>query len=238
MGWISSSAQVLTPLKSSGSVEEVWNGVRVPVAESHAKDGFVLPRSEVLFVDQLPTVVLTESSPARGADASGMLFTLRRGDMVVTASFPTEARISSGATGTAESDDGSVMLEVRVTSPAADAPNLDDVADPDGGAAPALDAQGGSTQDLEITRVVQGELSVGQSVKVNVVSHVTSDEVLSLPVTAIATQEDGGEYVRLVRSGEVTRVPVRSGASGGGFVEVASLDEHIALRVGDVVQIT
>jgi len=198
------------------------------LAEAERRDGVVVPRSDILFVPQLPTTVLTVGSTVAASgsaftEPSGPLVTLRSGELVVDVDVPSGVRIQPGAVGTADADDGSVVLQIA-------APDGDDGVD--GGAT--------GTATFEITGATTGSAVAGDNLRVTVSTPVTSDEVLAVPLRAITTDRRGRELVRVVSGPRVREVEVRAGRSGGGMVELLGADGGPldGVQAGDRVRIS
>jgi hypothetical protein len=77
----------------------------------------------------------------------------------------------------------------------------------------------------------------GLDVRLTITSAQTSGEVLVVPLSAVSAAADGKTTVTVVeRSGKQTRVEVRAGVSGDGFVEVEAVAGD--LQPGDQVVVS
>ncbi len=195
------------------------------LANAELRDGPIAPRSEILFVPNLPTTVLSVADASAGngfvgPQSGGPLFSLRSGNLQVSASMPAGARLGQGATGVAESDDGAVVLEVAALEGGASNDS------PAGTGGPTLGP--GSTSNearFAITRIVRGNPTPGMSLRATFSTPVTGGElVLAVPLRAIATDGRGQSFVRVADRSGFRRVNVHLGRTGSGMVELLGPD--------------
>ena len=67
----------------------------------------------------------------------------------------------------------------------------------------------------------------GRTLRVTIEGASTGGEVLVVPVTAVHSEADGSSYVRVVHGGEERRVPISTGLSAGGHVEIQAEAGHV-----------
>lgn len=97
----------------------------------------------------------------------------------------------------------------------------------------ASDSQSGSTVVVGLPHNAPG-LSLGAQVNALIIRASSHHRVLVIPISAVQTAADGGEYVEVERTGKQVRVDVVQGLTAGGNVAVNPLPGNV-LRAGEQV---
>lgn len=208
--------------------------------------GGSLSSAEVLIVSTLPASVVT-STAVLGGEAASSSIQVASGELRVSADFPAvhAALLQPGARVVLSSEILGVSVDATiqpVEAPAAGGPSGhddDDAGQPGDGVDGAAAATWTVVPDEPLTHDW-----AGQDVKVRVVSAVTEQKVLAVPVTAIVADGSGGTEVVVVAREATSiadaspqRVAVTVGATGGGWAEVVPRDKA-KLSEGDPVQLS
>jgi Putative peptidoglycan binding domain. len=191
-----------------------------------ATTGMTLPASETVFVPEFPAT-LTASRAQVGQDASSTgtanspLMTISSGSAIVKMLIPPDAAklVRPGTTATVLADSGAPFPATVF--------QVGDQVENDG--------NGGSG----IAAVVVGNVAlpgalIGHDVTVTINARVSTGTVLAVPVSAVYSKADGSTKVSRMVGNRVQDVPVRAGATAGGYVEVQPVQLG-QLRVGDNV---
>ncbi|MEU9361299.1 peptidoglycan-binding protein [Streptomyces sp. NPDC048301] len=193
------------------------------LAEAESAAGPVVPASEVVFLKDFPARV--DSLSAQPGSAPGeRLMVLSTGELVVRGALDSaqkglvrkgqRVRILSEATGTEVSG--------RVTSvsstPGTTAGGGEDgkAADEGGGAVAQVQ---GFPYTVKPDKPLPAAIA-SQDVRLTVEAAASDGEVLVVPVSAVSAGVDGTTVVTVYAQGRGHRVPVRTGTSGDGYVEV------------------
>jgi peptidoglycan hydrolase-like protein with peptidoglycan-binding domain len=189
------------------------------LARVSAKEGPILPRAEVVFVQALPARLVT--AQALGAVAKSQVATLSAGGLTVRAGFAGAAQkaVATGMVAQLEDEASGWTGSGTVTSV---------------GAASSSDAEGDVTAVIAPDHPLPSKLS-GVDLKVTVTQVSSGGKVLAVPIAAITATADGSTYVVVsAASGDQRKVMVTTGVNGGGTVEVEPVNAG-ALEVGDQV---
>jgi HlyD family secretion protein len=203
-------------------------------AELIASTGTMLPLSEFVFVPSLPARV-TAFSAKVGDQVKAPLITLSAGQLAVQVKLrPDQAgllrqgmsvKLSSETLG--QDSDGAVASIGEVTT---------DSSRTTGGTGEQI-AAGTPYRPISITtaKVLPAQWA-GLDVRVTITAARTNSEVLVVPLSAVSAGADGKTTVSVVNAGgSVSRVEVRAGVSGDGFVEVTPIGETLAVGAQVVV---
>ena len=183
-----------------------------------------LPRAEIYYSPTFPALVQS-SNAVLGGEAEGM-----------------ELWVATGTVGVGVQSDGRLDKAVHVGDPVEIVSELlgltvpgkvSDLSAP----APLPPTDGEQTQPSWIVVEPNSALGPewgGQNVRVTFLQSGTDGEVLAVPVGAVYTSADGGAEVRVVQGDKSqVLVQVRTGAVGGGYIEVVPIDGE--LRANDNV---
>ena len=201
-------------------------------AELVASTGTMLPLGEFVFVPELPARV-TAFSARVGDKVQPPLITLSAGRLAVRVKMrPDEADlVKAGMPAKLVSEtlgqdaDGTITSIGPVTT---DADQSQSGTDQTGGA-------GRPYQPVTVTpaKDLPGQWT-GLDVRVTITSAQTASPVLVVPLSAVSAGADGRTTVSVLSANDqVTRVEIRAGVSGDGFVEVTPIGGE--LRKGDRV---
>ncbi|MFJ2847531.1 peptidoglycan-binding protein [Streptomyces griseofuscus] len=206
------------------------------LADAKAKSGPTLPSSEVVYVKGFPARV-DDIQASVGSQVSGTVMTVSAGRLVVRGFLSREQHTlvhpGQQVQILSELDGTTAAATVRsvantVTLPQADGQNQD--------ARSAPDSE--TSQGFAVTVTPDKPLPVslaGQDVRLTIQTAATSSKVLVVPVTAVSAGADGATAVTVAVGGESRRrVPVVTGASGDGYVEVRPV-HGARLGVGEKV---
>ncbi|MFD0635656.1 hypothetical protein ACFQ9X_33005 [Catenulispora yoronensis] len=218
-------------------------------AELVATTGPMMPLAEFVFLPSLPAQVASVAAKV-GGGTSGNLVTLTTGKLGVTAQLaPAQGQLLKAgmkvglvaeALGTTAT--GTVGTIGAVTTIA---PQSADAADNGGGSKPGSDTGGGSGQPTQVapyipvTIVPDTALASnwnGQDVRLTITAASTPTAVLVVPAAAVSSGADGRTTVsKLGANGAPVRVPVTTGLSADGFVEVTPTDAADLTEADSVV---
>jgi hypothetical protein len=192
------------------------------LADAKAKSGPMLPASEVVYLKHFPARV-DEVAATVGSQVTGSVMTLSAGRLVVTGLLSREERslVRSGQRVEilSELDGTTARATVRSVSETVTRPETDGQAQ-DEHSAQAEKAGEGFAVTVAPDTALPSSLA-GQDVRLTIQTAATSGKVLVVPVTAISAGADGVTAVTVEEPGDRRRrVPVSTGASGDGYVEV------------------
>lgn len=211
---------------------------RTDLAEYTRTYGISVASGEILFLPRLP-VRLTTVTARTGAAASGVIGTVADPTLVVNGTVtPDDASLLKvGMPATMEHPDGDTFSATLQGMGAA----VSVAADPldQGGDAPDAGAQDPAASGVPIRLKPKDPAKLaklaGQAFKLTIRIGGTGKAVLSVPVAAVFTASDGQARVTVQDAAGTTRdVPVESGLSTGGYVQITPAPAD-ALRVGDRV---
>lgn len=197
------------------------NAARAAVSSFAGANTLSVPAGEIMLIPSLPLRV-QEVKLKVGDSASGVVFTLSSTTLAVDSSIPTADRgsVKQGDKVTVEASEFGVETQGTVSF-------VDSV--------PATNGVGEGRVYMTIS-LDDPELAkdlAGASVRIRIPISATDGEVLVVPVSAIVTAPDGSTTVTLLRDGAQVVVPVRTGLSAGGDVEITPTAGSI--DVGDRV---
>lgn len=184
-----------------------------------------LKAGEVVFVPKFPARV-TEVKAGLGAEVKGSVVKLATGDLVVRGSLsPIDRKLVKVGKHVR------ILVEERGLEALGRVASIGEFDGGNGrsqgeGADEAQGADAGSEPGHPI--VVEGleplgERFAGQDVRLTIEAASTGGRVLVVPASAIYASADGTtQVVKVLAGGKQERVPVRTGATGGGFVEVTA----------------
>lgn len=199
------------------------------LAAARSKAGVVLPRSEVAYVPSVPATV-TALSTEIGKEATGTALTLVSGALVATS----EALDPASATGIKAGQTADIVTDDGTRHPAA-------VTSVTTSTASNEDQQNQPGSDKQVTIVVAPSSPVTgeEDTQVRVVVHIASSRkpVLNVPVSAVATGPEGDTVVTVVKKGARHVVPVVTGLTGDGRVQITGdVSEGDTVLIGDTAQ--
>ncbi|MFD5556072.1 peptidoglycan-binding protein [Streptomyces sp. NPDC127068] len=215
---------------------------RTRLSEAQAEAGPMLPASEVVYLSAFPARVDSVSA-VLGSTVTGTVMTVSAGRLAV------DGYLQEGQKGLVRAEQRAEILQeqtgkvtrARVRSvasaPAAAGQPADAASGGAEGDAPASGqqpaAQGYRMVVVPDTPLASG--TVGQDVRLTVEAASTDGKALVVPVAAVSAASDGGTVVTVVGAGgKQRRVPVRTGTTGDGHVEVTAVG-GAALAEGDQV---
>lgn len=218
-----------TAQRSLDQADQALTQASSALAAARSKAGVVLPRSEVTYVPSVPATV-TALSTAIGKDATGTALTLVSGALVATS----EALDPASATGIKAGQTAEIVTDDGTRHPAA-------VTSVTTSAASTDDQQGQAGSDKQVTVVVAPSSPVtgDEGTQVRVVVHTASSRtpVLNVPVSAVATGPQGDTVVTVVKNGTRRVVPVVTGLTGDGRVQITGdVAEGDTVLIGDAAQ--
>ncbi|WP_433916643.1 peptidoglycan-binding protein [Streptomyces sp. NBC_01744] len=223
--------------KAVDRANEDLAAARTVLAEAEVAAGPMLPVSEVIYLRDFPARV--DSVPAKvGTEISGTAMTLSAGRLVVHAYLQENQKgmVRQGQKVEIYSEVRGITAHAKVTSVAAD-PTVPVQQDSDGGGNTTDGSGDTSGYLLEVTpdKALDSQLT-GQDVRLTIQAASTDGKALVVPVTAVSAATDGRTVVTVARNGGSTRtrVEVRIGTAGDGFVAVTPVKAG-ALRTGDLV---
>ncbi|MET8471936.1 peptidoglycan-binding protein [Streptomyces sp. NPDC006422] len=223
--------------------EQDLRRARDRLSEAQAEAGPMLPASEVVYLSAFPARVDSVSA-VLGSAVTGKVMTLSAGRLVVDG-YLQEAQkglVRAGQKAEILQEQSGKETRARVRS-VADTPEAaeqsgDSAAAPAGGGDDAGSGQQSETQGYRMVVAPDTPLAsgaVGQDVRLTVEAASTEGEALVVPVTAVSAASDGDTVVTVVTTGgKQRRVPVRTGTTGDGYVEVRPSGEA-ELAAGDEV---
>ncbi|WP_406860612.1 peptidoglycan-binding protein [Streptomyces sp. HUAS MG47] len=220
-----SPKEAIPTSKNVKRAREDLRKARERLAESKAKAGPMLPASEVVLLSGFPARV--DSLTAKvGSAVSGKILTVSAGALVVNGYLQQhqkglvrpgqQVQILSEVTGTTApatvtSVSETIQQEQSVTADG----------QPDGPSTP-----NGYLLVVKPTKELPSELA-GQDVRLTVQAASTKGKALVVPVSAITAGVDGRTSVTvLTEAGAERKVPVTTGTTGDGYVEVRPQSGH------------
>ena len=199
--------------------------------------GITIASGEVLFLPKLPVRLTTVTAKA-GAPGTGAIGTVADPGLVVNSDVATEDAelLKPGLPATMESEDGDSFAGTlsaigSAAAPATRAPAEGDRDDD------SQESSAPSGTPIRLTPKEPKKLAklAGQAVKITIKVGGTGHAVLSVPVAAVYTASDGQARVSVQDgAGTVRDVPVETGLTTGGYVEITPAEKD-ALRAGDRV---
>ncbi|WP_369392378.1 peptidoglycan-binding protein [Streptomyces sp. CG1] len=206
------------------------------LAEAKDKSGPMLPTSEVVYVKGFPARV-DEVEASVGSQVSGTVMTVSAGQLVVRGFLSREQhtliRPGQRVQILSELDGTTATATVRSVAATVTRSQADGQGQ-DGHSAPAGDTSQGFAVTVAPDKALPVSLD-GQDVRLTIETAATSNRVLVVPVTAISAGADGSTAVTVAAGGDRRRrVPVVTGASGDGYVEVRPVPQA-RLGVGEKV---
>ncbi len=231
------------PADSVSALREQLDQAEQALTAAEAVNGPMLPASEVVFMSSLPATVV--SIPVSVGDSvKGPVLTLSQGGLQLTGMLdPTDQPLiksgmsvqvldeSTGAQVSGTVDSLGTLVVPGDASPSAGSGSGDPAAQSqqgaNGGAAYvplAIRPSGAWNQDL-----------AGQNVRITITAAASSGAVLAVPEAAISAQADDETSVTVQdASGALRQVPVRTGISADGLVQITPVHAK-ALASGDLV---
>jgi hypothetical protein len=199
--------------------------------------GITIASGEVLFLPKLP-VRLTSVTARAGSPGTGAIGTVADPGLVVDSDVAKEDAelLKAGMPATMEAGTGDTFAGTlsaigAAAAPAAPAPAAAGDKQDDTEAAPA----GGTPIRLTPKQPKKLAPLAGQALKITIQVGGTGHAVLSVPVAAVYTASDGRTLLSVQDgAGAVRDVPVKTGLTTGGYVEIRPADAD-ALRAGDRV---
>lgn len=186
--------------------------------------GTKVPAGEVVFLPELPAR-LDKVSVKTGDTPSGPVATVTSSKVVVRAMVPAAdaGLLHKGMRARVETTDGT-KVDGEVVALGDDVPKNDSTGTGTGTEQGISDGGGGGTSapvPVQIS-VPTGKLAenTAESAKITIEVGSSDGKVLTVPVAALHTSADKKTRVRVVRGGEVVDVPVETGLSADGQVEV------------------
>jgi peptidoglycan hydrolase-like protein with peptidoglycan-binding domain len=206
---------------TAGAVAAYYHHIRYPVP-----DGSVVPLSEVMFVPRLPAQVVKLDKPV-GGTASGPLVALSVGQPGIEGQL-NQADVRLVRPG----------MRVQILDPATGSAFAGRVRSVGTRAQMSGSISGGFYVPMRVATRARLPVSMaGQDLKLTIVAAHTAGPVLTVPQAAIFASADGQAYVTKVTAARSRlRVPVRTGFTGNGLVEVAPVNGG-TLKGGDTVAV-
>ncbi|MFF0290220.1 peptidoglycan-binding protein [Streptomyces sp. NPDC005262] len=209
------------PRKQATRAQEDLRKARERLAEAEAESGPMLPAAEVVFVDRFPARVESVASRV-GTRVTGTVLTVSAGELVVNSYLQQHEKglvrpgqhveILSELTGTTATG---TVASVSDTV-AQEAPADGDPQDGDNGTPEA----NGYLMLVKPGKSLPTQLA-GQDVRLTVRAASTKGKALVVPVSAVSAGADGETYVTVLEKDRTRhRVPVTTGTTGDGYVEV------------------
>lgn len=217
--WTKSPEAAVPTSKDVERAREDLRKARGRLAETRAKTGPMLPASEVVLVSGFPARV--DSLTAKvGSTVSGKILTVSAGALVVNGYLQQHQKglvrpgqrvqILSEVTGTTASASVASVSETIQQEQSVTADGR-----PDGPSTP-----NGYLLVVKPTKELSSELA-GQDVRLTVQAAATKGKALVVPVSAITAGVDGQTSVTvLTEAGAKRKVPVTTGTTGDGYVEI------------------
>lgn len=196
------------------------------LSSAPAASTVLVPMSELFFVSSLPAV-LTRFDGGLGSTVQAPLAAVQSGQLAV------EVRLD-----VSDRDAVEVGQQVEIEDTETGKARPGGVVAVGAPVTPGASEDGGAGGDPYVPLRVRTDRplpasAVGADVKVTIVKASTRRAVTAVPVAAVMTGADGGNYVVLVNNdGAQTKVPVRTGVVGEGIVAVDAADR---LRAGQRV---
>jgi peptidoglycan hydrolase-like protein with peptidoglycan-binding domain len=191
-----------------------------------APEGSVVPLSQVMFVPRLPAEVVKVKVPV-GGTASGPLVALSAGEPGIEGQLnPADARLVRPG------------MRVQILDPATDSAFGGRVRSVGTRMQTKGSISGGFYVPMRVSADTRLPVSMaGQNLKLTIIAAHTAGPVLTVPQAAIFASADGQTYVTKVTAMRSrVRVPVRTGFTGDGLVEVAP-GSGGTLHAGDTVAV-
>ncbi|WNM33660.1 peptidoglycan-binding protein [Streptomyces sp. Li-HN-5-11] len=206
------------------------------LAQAQAASGPMLPASEVVYLKGFPARVDNVSATV-GSRVSGSVMTVSAGRLVVTGYLSREqhslVRPGQRVQILSELDGTTAQAAVASVADTVTRPQTGSQ-DQNGHAAPSDGAPQGYAVTVLPDQALDASLA-GQDVRLTIETAATKNSVLVVPVTAVSTGADGTTAVTVAEHGDGRRrVPVTTGASGDGYVEVRPA-QGARLAAGDKV---
>lgn len=211
---------------------EFGPGTQRAVADYYHKIGYpvptgsVVPLSQVMFVPRLPAQVVKLDQPV-GGTASGPLVALSMGKPGIAGQLnPADARLVRPG------------MRVQIFDPATGSTFSGQVRSVGTRTQTSGSISGGFYVPMRVsTRTRVPASMAGQDVKLTITAAHTAGPVLTVPQAAIFASADGQTYLtKVTATGSRVRVPIRTGFTGDGLVEVALVDGG-TLNAGDTVAV-
>ncbi|MFD4525174.1 peptidoglycan-binding protein [Streptomyces sp. NPDC058470] len=198
------------------------DGAREQLAEVEAANGPMLPASEVVFLETFPARVESVASRV-GAQVDGRVLTVSAGALVVNGFLQQHQKglVRSGQKVEVLSEVTGETASAAVSS-VAESIAQEQAVGADGQAVQTT----GTTGYLMVVRPTEDldPSLAGQDVRLTVQAASTGSKALVVPVSAVAAGADGKPSVTvLTGEGVRRRVPVATGTTGDGYVEVKPL---------------
>jgi peptidoglycan hydrolase-like protein with peptidoglycan-binding domain len=206
---------------TASAVAYYYHHIRYPVP-----DGSVVPLSQVMFVPRLPAQVVKLDQPVGGA-ASGPLVALSMGKPGIAGQLnPADARLVRPG------------MRVQILNPATGSTLVGRVRSVGTRMQNSGSISGAFYVAMRISTRTRVPVSMaGQDVKLTIIAAHTARPVLTVPQAAIFASADGQTYVtKVTATRSRVRVPVRTGFTGDGLVEVTPVDGG-TLTGGDTVAV-
>jgi membrane fusion protein, multidrug efflux system len=191
-----------------------------------APEGSVVPLSQVMFVPRLPAEVVKVKAPV-GGTASGPLVALSVGKPGIEGQLnPADARLVRAD------------MQVQISDPATGSSFSGRVRSVGTRMQTSGSISGGFYVPMQIATRTRLPVSMaGQNLKLTIIAAHTAGPVLTVPQAAIFASANGQTYVTKVTAMRSRlRVPVRTGFTGDGLVEVAPVGGG-TLHAGDTVAV-
>ena len=230
----------LTRLREAVTAAEAGGGpalaaARTELADAERTYGITIAGGEVLFLPRLPVRLTTVTAKA-GGPGTGAIGTVADPGLVINSDVAAEDAdlLKPGLPATLEAADGGTFAGTlsAIGSSAAPAEPAQEDRDDD---AEAPEAPSGTP--IRLTPKAPGKLArlAGQAVKITIRVGGTGHAVLTVPVAAVYTASDGQARVSVQDgTGKVRDVPVETGLTTGGSVEITPAGTD-AVQAGDRV---
>ncbi|MFF1839514.1 peptidoglycan-binding protein [Streptomyces sp. NPDC058231] len=214
--------------------EEDLAKARTRLTEVQETVGPMLPASEVVFLTRFPARVDSVDVQV-GATVSGKVMTVSAGELMVRGYLAPHEKglVRRGRPVEILSEVTGLSVPATVAS-VSETMTAEHAAGDDGTREDAGAQTSGYPMVVEPTRKLPGELA-GQDVRLTVRAASTKGKTLVVPLSAISAGADGRTAVTVVGgNGAQHRVPVSTGTTGDGYVEIHPL-EGLPLRAGERV---
>lgn len=210
---------------------------RAELAAAQRTYGITIASGEILFLPQLPVRLTTVTAKA-GGPGTGAIGTVADPGLVIDSDVAEEDAelLKPGLPATMEAGSGDTFAGTlraigAAAAPAAPAPAGGDREDDAG------ESDGPNGTPIRLTPKDPKKLArlAGQAVKITIKVGGTGHAVLSVPVAAVYTASDGQARVSVQDgTGAVRDVPIETGLTTGGYVEIKPAEKDL-LRAGDRV---
>lgn len=217
----------------------------------------VLPKGEAVFLPSFPATVI-ETTGAVGQPANGVLLKLTTSGLVVTGQLSPNAQnqVRAGMTCAINDDSSAAKAKGTIASvgqsttaiptgvvvPIGGTSGTSGTTSGQGGGGNPAGGAGGATTAAYLPLSITTEQPLpstwnGKNVRIVIDTASTSGEVLAVPLSAVVTTANGTTTVtRVAPDGTQTVVPVTTGLSADGMVEVSPAGQ-VELRAGDQVRV-